>query len=176
MSIIGLVLNVILVALLLVAIVVGLRLSKRLKVLREAQDGFSGAVRDLNIAAARAEQGLADLRAATDEATDALADRIEKGRALSARLEGLLDAAPRRADAVTPDPEAVERRFGALLAAAREVRPSPSPQQPPLRPAATQATPLRQPPPRQAHQAGGFDDDDLFEDDHELRLALGARR
>ena len=32
------------------------------------------------MAAARAEQGLADLRAATDEATDMLADRIEKGR------------------------------------------------------------------------------------------------
>src|SRR5204862_2919480 len=122
MSIIGLVLNLILVALLMVAIVVGIRLSKRLKVLRDAQEGFAGAVRDLNVAALRAEQGLAELRAATDEATDALADRIEKGRALSARLEGLLDAAPHRADAVTPDPQAVERRFGALLAAAREAR------------------------------------------------------
>ena len=175
MSIIGLVLNLILVALLMVAIVVGMRLSKRLKVLRDAQEGFAGAVRDLNVAALRAEQGLAEPRAATDEATDALADRIEKGRALSARLEGLLDAAPHRADAVTPDPQAVERRFGALLAAAREARPSPSPQQPPMRPAAVRATP-GQPLPRQAHQAGGFDDDDLFEDDHELRIALGARR
>ena len=172
MSIIGLVLNVILVSLLMVAIVVGMRLSRRLKVLRDTQDGFAGAVRDLNIAAARAEQGLADLRAATDEATDALADRIEKGRALSARLERLLDAAPERADAVTPDPQAVERRFGALLAAAREVRASPSPRQPPLR--------SPEPRPGSQSQAGGRPatalDDDLFEDDHELRLALGARR
>lgn len=167
MSIVGLVLNALLIVLLLTAIAIGMRLSRRLKVLRDTQDGFENAVRELNRAAARAEQGLADLRAATDEATDALADRIEKGRALSARLERLLDAAPERADAVTPDPQAVERRFGALLAAAREARPSPSPRQPPLR----QDT-LRHPPIRQASAV----DDDLFEDDDELRLAMGARR
>jgi hypothetical protein len=184
MSIIGLVLNGLLVVLLLVAIVVGLRLSRRLKVLRDTHEGFAGAVVDLNRAAARAEQGLADLRAATDEATDMLAERIEKGRALAAKLERLIEAAPSRAEpraearlqrlleeaparadrAVPPPPEEMERRLGALLAAAREVRPSPSPVSPPLRREAASRLAVRTP------------DDELFDDDLELRRALGARR
>ena len=86
MSLIGLALNVLLVVLLLAALGVGLRLNRRLKALKDSHAGFEVAVRELNMAAVRAEQGLADLRAATDEATDALADRIEKGRALSARM------------------------------------------------------------------------------------------
>ena len=144
MSIIGLVLNVILVSLLMVAIVVGMRLSRRLKVLRDTQDGFAGAVRDLNIAAARAEQGLADLRAATDEATDVLADRIEKGRALAARLERLTAAAPANLPEAA-EPEAADRRLGALLAAAREAR----------------TRPERRPPPA-PRPAAGLPDDELF--------------
>ena len=81
MSIIALGMNLLLAGLLVAALVVGLRLNRRLKALRDSHDGFAKAVRELNAAAARAEQGLADLRAATDEATDDLADRIEKGRA-----------------------------------------------------------------------------------------------
>jgi len=111
------------------------------------------------------EQGLADLRAAMDEANDTLGDRIEKGRALANRLERMLEQAPARAAAPSraeshPESEAetVERRFGALLAAAREarVRPEPPRRGPPARPAAS------------------FDDD-LFED-RPLSLSPGARR
>jgi hypothetical protein len=175
MSLIALSLNLLLAALMVAALTVGLRLNKRLKVLKDSQDGFAGAVRELNLAAARAEQGLADLRAATDEATDLLADRIEKGRALAAKLERLteagssgklerlLDAAPARAAAAVPDAESMERRFGALLAAAREVRPSPSPEQPPRR----QPQPLL---------LSAQPDDDLFEDSPTLRRVLGVRR
>src|SRR5262249_38306735 len=50
---------------------------------------FTKAVEDLDRAAARAEQGLADLRAATDEAAESLAGRIERAGALAARLEKL---------------------------------------------------------------------------------------
>src|SRR5699024_10036080 len=130
--------------------------------------GFATAVQQLNMAAARAEQGLADLRAATDEATEMLADRIEKGRSLAAKLDRMLEQAPARADAVMPDPETMEHRFGALLAAAREVRTTP-----PLRrdaPVATRSAPplrqaassLRQAPPlrRQVDL-----DDELFDND-----------
>lgn len=136
MSIIGLVMNVLLAGLLLAALVMGWRLNRRLKALRDSHDGFAIAVRELNGAAARAEQGLADLRAATDEAVDELADRIEKGRALATRLQRLIDDAPSGSAAApraltegiaSEDIRAAERRLGALLAAAREGRPERGP-------------------------------------------------
>jgi hypothetical protein len=130
MSVVGLIMNLLLTGLLVAALTVGFRLNRRLKVLRDSHDGFEAAVRELNLAAARAEQGLADLRAATDEAVDLLADRIEKGRALAAKLERQTDKLeklaanppPLRPRQAADDPMA-ERRLGALLAAAREARP-----------------------------------------------------
>lgn len=127
MSIIGLALNLLLAALLMAALGMGWRLNRRLKALRDSHDGFAIAVRELNSAAARAEQGLADLRAATDEAVDLLADRIDKGRTLATKLERLIDHAAvpqRQTPGAAPAPDLVaERRLGALLAAAREARP-----------------------------------------------------
>ena len=70
MTLIGLAMNLLLAGLLGAALVLGLRLNKRLKGLRDSHDSFAIAVRELNAAAERAEQGLADLRAATDEAVD----------------------------------------------------------------------------------------------------------
>lgn len=129
MSFVGLALNVLLALLLGAALVMGWRLNRRLKTLRDSHEGFAVAVRELNMAAARAEQGLADLRKATDEAVDMLADRIEKGRALAAKLEKLVQDAPaapaRRAAAEEDEDRAQERRLGALLAAAREARARP---------------------------------------------------
>lgn len=127
MSLVSIAMNVLLAGLLMAALVMGWRLNRRLKTLRESHEGFAVAVRELNTAAGRAEQGLADLRAATDEAVDLLSDRIEKGRALAAKLERLVADAPvaaRREPAVDPD-LAQERRLGALLAAARESRARP---------------------------------------------------
>jgi len=125
MSIIGVALNLLLAALLMAALGMGWRLNRRLKALRDSHDGFAVAVRDLNAAAARAEQGLSDLRAATDEAVDLLADRIDKGRALAAKLERLIDhaAVPQRQQPAPAADPVAERRLGALLAAAREARP-----------------------------------------------------
>ncbi|MBS0363838.1 MAG: flagellar positioning protein PflI [Proteobacteria bacterium] len=143
MSIVGLVMNGLLGVLLLAALGMGMRLNKRLKALRDSHEGFAEAVAELNQAAARAEQGLADLRAATDEATDLLSDRIEKGRALAMKLERLVEhaAVPQRgaasAQSVADDPVA-ERRLGALLAAARDARPERI--MPPLRAASERAS------------------------------------
>ena len=143
MSVIGLAMNGLLAVLLLAALVVGIRLNRRLQALRDSHEGFAEAVSELNQAAARAEQGLADLRAATDEATDMLADRIEKGRQLAIKLERLVEHAgvPQRGHAEPPptrsrpvDDPVAERRLGALLAAAREARPERV--MPPLRAAA----------------------------------------
>jgi hypothetical protein len=128
MSVIGLIMNLLLAGLLVAALGMGWRLNRRLKALRDSHDGFAVAVTELNTAAARAEQGLADLRAATDEAVDILGDRIEKGRTLANRLDRLIEhaAVPLREAAQPPPPDPVaERRLGALLAAAREARAAP---------------------------------------------------
>lgn len=134
MSLIAICMNVLLAGLLIAAMTVGVRLNRRLKALRDSHEGFEAAVRELNLAAVRAEQGLADLRAATDEAVDMLSDRIEKGRALATKLEKLVASAPelpramaaerpvaRGIPPVAPAPReaASEDRLGALLAMAR---------------------------------------------------------
>lgn len=87
MSVAAIVMNMVLSGLLLAALAFGWRLERRLKALKDSHDSFARAVADLDTAAARAEQGLADLRAATDEAAETLSDRIETAKALSARLE-----------------------------------------------------------------------------------------
>lgn len=168
MSFVGVTLNLLLAGLLGAALVMGWRLNKRLKALRDSHNSFAIAVRELNAAAERAEQGLADLRAATDEAVDTLADRIEKGRALAAKLERLIIQAP--APRVASEPQldpAQERKLGALLAAAREGRgrPADRPERP--EPAVLRGVPAARPLPSI--------EDDLFEDPP-LRLHQGGRR
>jgi hypothetical protein len=193
MSLIGLAMNLLLAGLLVAALGMGWRLNRRLKALRDSHDGFATAVAELNTAAARAEQGLADLRAATDEAVDILGERIEKGRTLASRLERLIDHAevPVRAAAQTQasvqaDDPVAERRLGALLAAAREMRPERV--MPPLR-AQPERSPAerylaerlqaerQRPNPRPAPRSRLTVEDDLF-DDEPLTLddVRGARR
>lgn len=166
MSAIAIGMNLMLAGLLTVALVMGYRLNARLKALRESHEGFARAVADLDAAAARAEQGLADLRAATDEAHDALADRIEKARVLTTKLDRQLQAAPSVASRVDPvsetDVERVTQRLGSLLSAAREPRPQ-------------RETPRREP---VAPRARPTFDDDLFDAPVErapLRARAGVR-
>jgi hypothetical protein len=85
--------NLLLAALLGLTLWVGWRLNRRLTALRDGQAQFAAAVADLDRAAARAERGLADLRAAGDETLELLSGRVEKGRELAIRLEKLTDAA-----------------------------------------------------------------------------------
>jgi len=95
MSDIGLIMNLLLGVLLVGALFLGWRLEGRLKALRASHQSFSKAVEDLDRAAARAEQGLADLLAARIERAGHLAGRLEK---LTADAEGVhtrLATAPR---------------------------------------------------------------------------------
>jgi methyl-accepting chemotaxis protein len=87
MSVLAITMNLVLSGLLLAALALGWRLERRLKALKDSHDSFAKAVSDLDVAAARAEQGLADLRAATDEAAETLSDRIETAKTLAARIE-----------------------------------------------------------------------------------------
>ncbi|WP_165185847.1 DUF6468 domain-containing protein [Caulobacter soli] len=123
MSLAAIVLNGLLAVLLLVALGYGMRLERRLKALRDSHEGFAKAVADLDRAAMRAEQGLADLRAATDEAADTLADRITQAKALALQLDERLNR-----PIVTPPPisagrAAVEQRLAAENRLAAEPRP-----------------------------------------------------
>ncbi|MBQ1563000.1 DUF6468 domain-containing protein, partial [Caulobacter sp.] len=87
MSLVAFAMNGFLAVLLIAALAFGWRLERRLKALRDSHEGFAKAVKELDQAAARAEQGLADLRAATDEAAETLAVRIERAQALAAQLD-----------------------------------------------------------------------------------------
>ncbi len=152
-------LNLLLVALLIAALAFGWRLERRLKALRDSHDGFARAVADLDAAAARAEQGLADLRAATDEAADSLAGRIETARVLAERLDqGVTASSTRLAD----DAE-------------RVAQPAPAPASAPVRERMVFARPEPAVTPRSRARV----DDDLFEPDPEagrLRAISGGRR
>jgi len=186
MSIIGLGLNLLLAVMLAAALAMGWRLNRRLAVLRESHEGFAKAVADLDVAAQRAEQGLADLRAATDEATDLLADRIEKARALTQKLERLTASRPMAEPAPQPargapapaapagdlelelDRPLDAGRLGALLGAARAAATRP-------------ARPAPQPLPRREPLAlrPRAPDDDLFDEPlvrTPISAMLGARR
>jgi len=178
MSLIAVGMNLLLAGLLVAAMVVGLRLNRRLKALKDSHAGFEIAVRELNLAAVRAEQGLADLRAATDEATDMLSDRIEKGRALAAKLEKLVSSAPELPRAMAaeraprPMPSVVpparegttEERLGKLLAMARSRLAAEGLSDERLEPQAPAAEPLVGRAPLPGRRIASSIDDDLFED------------
>ena len=151
---ISIALNLLLAGLLCGALWMGWRLNQRLTVLREGQMGFAKAVADLDAAAARAERGLADLKAASDEMAEVLVSRIERARILASKLDQQFEAGARAGLAVDPrDPHASEadiqrlsRNLGALLAQSREARARgrdvgelprrPAAEAPPRRPAA----------------------------------------
>ncbi|MGA0603069.1 DUF6468 domain-containing protein [Caulobacter sp. KR2-114] len=117
MSAVALILNLLLGGLLVMALGMGWRLERRLKALRESQATFVGAVQDLDRAAARAEQGLADLRAATDEAAESLASRIATAKTLSAKLDVSIGRA-----AAMPEPTAARARADGRADARAEAR------------------------------------------------------
>lgn len=149
MSVLALTMNLVLSGLLLAALAFGWRLERRLKALKDSHDSFARAVADLDAAAARAEQGLADLRAATDEAAETLSDRIEAARSLAARLEKGVSASSTALGHTAPRPTEIARERVEFVRA---------------EPAAT---------PRSRARV----DDDLFEPDAgRLRAIAGGRR
>lgn len=108
MSLVALAMNGFLAVLLIAALIFGWRLERRLKALRDSHEGFATAVKELDQAAARAEQGLADLRAATDEAAETLAARIERAQALAIQLDERVNR-PLPTPTQASTPRAVER-------------------------------------------------------------------
>jgi hypothetical protein len=148
MSDVGLIMNALLGVLLVGALFLGWRLEGRLKALRASHQSFSQAVADLDRAAARAEQGLADLRAATDEAADTLAARIDRAGHLAGRLEKL-----------TAEAEGAHTR---LVTAPRLEAPRSAPRAEMLRPEAPRAEAARVDSPRASSPRPGESRDSAF--------------
>ena len=123
MSPIAFALDLLLVSLLMLAVWIGVRLERRLKGLRDSQAGFVNAVAELNDGVAKAQSGLADLKAATLEGSTVLADRIQDAKGMIARLErqiaaadaaaGRLDAAVERANSARPAPASYAPQYSA---------------------------------------------------------------
>ena len=124
MSPISIGLNLLLAVLLGLTLWLGWRLNRRLTTLRDGQVQFAAAVADLDRAAARAERGLAEIRAAADETLELLSSRIEKGRELAGRLERLNDVALAtldRASAMQPAPASARPSLPLAIAALQKV-------------------------------------------------------
>lgn len=108
MTAIAFTLNCLLVFLLLAAMMVGLKLEKRLRGLRDSHKGFAQAALDLNAAIARAEGGLAEMRKALKDAEETLTERVDEARAAARKLEAAMQkagAVPQPAGVVTARPE-----------------------------------------------------------------------
>jgi len=124
MSPISIGLNLLLAVLLGLTLWLGWRLNRRLTALRDGHVQFTAAVADLDRAAARAERGLAEIRAASDETLELLLSRIEKGRELALRLERLNDTARTtldRASAMQPAPAPARPSLPPAIAALQKV-------------------------------------------------------
>jgi hypothetical protein len=146
MIVIGL--DILLAGLLLVAVMLGWRLNRRLSALRASQLDFAKAVVELDTAAIRAEAGLTALRSAAEEAHDGLLARIETARALAIRLEkaeATAEGAARRAEAAAaaakaaPTPLAPLRPLRDALAHTEKSPPEPARPAPRRRPLADEA-------------------------------------
>ena len=160
MTFVPIILDGLLGVLLIAALMLGVRLDRRLKTLRESHLGFAQAVGDLDRAAARAEQGLADLRAATDEAADVLAARIEKAQLLSMKLETQAERA-----AAAPPPTLVRERPAAASRDLFNRTSAPTP----VREVAAQRPSLLTP------RSRARVDDDLFAEEAPATRAAGGR-
>ena len=118
MSPIAIGLDGLLILLLLITLMVGLRLERKLKGLRADHAGFAKAVSELDQALSRAEGGLKELKAGTAEAHSVLTARVQEARAAAAKLEQVME---KTAAAPAPTPRREEP------APLELVRPRPAP-------------------------------------------------
>lgn len=101
MSLVALTLNLTLGVLLACAMMLGLRLDRRLKALRESHLSFAKAVSELDQASLRTQAGLAELKATAEGVRADLAEQLHNARVLSERLVKLTGEADAKAQALT---------------------------------------------------------------------------
>ena len=146
------IMDVILGGLLIAALMLGMRLDKKLVALRAAHEGFAKAVHDLDDAAIRAHASLKELRGHADESQDLL-----HGRVLAARdVLQKLDHQVARAERVQRELDKGLTTFDTLQTMRQEaaryqppepirVRPAPEPQPEPVHRADVQRNEIRRP-------------------------------
>ena len=158
MSPIALILNLALGALLVGAIILGQRLDKRLRALRDSHNAFAKSVSELDYAAQRTQEGLNELKRTAEEARTDLAERIDEARTLSARLLKLSAEAQSKTEALERINAQVKAPRPILLRGLGAEQPSA-----PVMPAAPtlDAQPAARPVP--AARSRALVDDELFE-------------
>lgn len=120
-------LNLILGMLLFCALVLGLRLERKLRRLRDSHVDFAKAVGELDQAAGRTEHSLAALRAGTETAKNEVASRIDQARIACQRLEKLTADADRAAERLAAQPLALLDRAAPPPPRAPQAPQSPKP-------------------------------------------------
>ncbi|HEY4031930.1 MAG TPA: DUF6468 domain-containing protein [Caulobacteraceae bacterium] len=179
-------LNLILGVLLFCALILGLRLERKLRGLRDSHADFAKAVGELDSAAGRTENSLQALRAGTETAKNEVASRIDQARIACQRLEKLTADADKAADRLAaqplslvnrapPPPRAPQPAAPPPPAPSAIARPEPdhlrpaAPVQPQVRPA---PEPLRAQSPRSRAR---MIDDDLFDLDPMVGVPAQSR-
>lgn len=134
MSLVALTLNLTLGVLLVGAMMLGLRLDRRLRALRESHLGFAKAVSELDQASLRTQAGLVELKTTAEGVRAELTDQLDKARALADRLVKLTGEADAKAQALVKARAAApslarqlaEGKAPSGLAAAAPTRPRPA--------------------------------------------------
>jgi len=164
MSLVALTLNLTLGVLLVGAMMLGLRLDRRLRALRESHLSFAKAVSELDQASLRTQAGLNELKATAEGVRAELTEQLTNARGLAERLVKLTGEADAKAQALIKARAAAPSLASArpsLLGKVAEVQASTAP------PAA---------PPVRARETV---DDELFESAHArpgLSAVVGGRR
>ena len=98
----SLIIDGIVIALLGATIFFAFRLDRRLQGMRNVQNELAGVIRELNIAAARAEAGIQGLKAAAESSGQQLEERIRSARGIGDELALLMNAGERAVRSVEP--------------------------------------------------------------------------
>ncbi|MBL8631241.1 MAG: hypothetical protein JNM81_16525 [Rhodospirillaceae bacterium] len=169
------ILNLLVIALLIPTIIFAVILNRRLSALRKSRDELAKVVANFNDATLRAEAGIPKLKKATNEASMALKDRVEKAQALRDDLAFMIERAEEMAGKLETGVRVArsEAAFGAA-AAQPQAAPAPGPISPTL------AGGLRPPAPEQLQPRlapqGPVKPQPLDDTAADLRNALNAAR
>lgn len=170
-------LNLVVIALLIPTIVYAVILNRRLSALRKSRDELAKVVANFNDATLRAEAGIPKLKKATNEASMALKDRVEKAQSLRDDLAFMIERAEEMAVRIESGVRVArsEASFG-VAAGHAAVNPAAAPASPTLagglRPQVQEAMSPRLAPSTVAAKAPGAMDDTAAD----LRNALNAAR
>ena len=140
MSMPGLIMDGVLGLLLLAAIMIGLRLDKKLVALRSAHEGFARAVAELDDAAIRAHTSLKELRTHADESQDLLHGRVIAARDALQKLDHQIA----RAERVQRDLDKGLTTFDAIQSVRVQPAPHPVARPEPVRPEPVRPEPVRE--------------------------------